>query len=64
MVWRNLLLAAAVGIAAMPWSPRFFGLTDALTVLGGLIACVLLYTTFDRLLGDVAPKTRLLKGTS
>jgi Methylamine utilisation protein MauE len=63
MVWRNLLLAAALGIAAMPWSPRSLGLTDALTVMGGLMACVLLYATADRLLGDVAPKTRALRGT-
>ena len=61
MVWRNLLLAGAVGIAAMPWSTRFLGLTDALTVVGGLSACVLLYATTDRLLGDVAPRARALK---
>ena len=64
MVWRNLLLAGAVGIAATPWSARFLGLTDALTVVGGLIAGVLLYATADRLLGDVAPRARALKGAS
>jgi hypothetical protein len=64
MVWRNLLLAGAVGIAAMPWSARFLGLTDALTVAGGLIAGALLYATADRLLGDVAPRARALKGAS
>jgi hypothetical protein len=64
MVWRNLLLAGTVGIAAMPWSTRFLGLTDALTVVGGLIAGVLLYATSDRLLGDVAPRARTLTGAS
>jgi hypothetical protein len=64
MVWRNLLLAVAVGIAAMPWSPRSLGPTDVLTVVGGLIACVLLYATADRLLGEVAPKTLVLRGAS
>jgi hypothetical protein len=64
MVWRNLVLAAALGIAAMPWLPRSLGLTDALTVMGGLVACVLLYATADRLLGDVAPKTLVLRGPS
>jgi hypothetical protein len=48
----------------MPWSPRSLGLTDVLTVVGGIVACVLLYATADRLLGEVAPKTLVLRGTS
>jgi len=64
MVWRNLLLAAAVGIAAMPWSPRVLGLTDFLTVAGALMAGVTLYAAVDRLLGDVVPKGVALRGAS
>ena len=64
MVWRNLLLAAALGIAALPWSARRFNWTDLLTVAGGLIAGVTLYALVDGLLGDVAPKAGLLRRTS
>ena len=64
MVWRTLLLAAALGIAALPWSARRFNWTDLLTVAGGLIAGVTLYALADGLLGDVAPKGGLLRRTS
>jgi Methylamine utilisation protein MauE len=64
MVWRNLILAAAVGIAALPWSPRPFSLTDCLTVMGGLLVGATLYAAVDRLLGDVAPKAMILRSTS
>jgi len=61
MVWRNLLLAVTLGIAAMPWSPRSFELSDFLTVIGGLIVAVTLYAAVDRLLGEVAPRITALK---
>jgi Methylamine utilisation protein MauE len=61
MVWRNLLLASLLGIAALPWSPRACGLTDLLTVMAGLMACAALYAAIDRLLGDVAPKAAMLR---
>jgi hypothetical protein len=64
MVWRNLLLAAVLGSAALPWSPRALNSTDLLTVMGGLIAAVTLYAAVDRLLGDVAPKAMMLRSTS
>ena len=64
MVWRNLLLAAVLGIALLPWSPRALGLTDFLTFAGGLIVLATLYVAVDRLLGDVAPRTLLLKRTA
>jgi hypothetical protein len=64
MVWRNLILAAAVGITLLPWSPRSFDLTDLLTVVGGLTVGVTLYAAVDRLLGDVAPKAVTLRSTS
>jgi Methylamine utilisation protein MauE len=64
MVWRNLLLASAIGIAALPWSARACGWTDLLTVMAGLIACAILYAAIDRLLGEVAPKTLMLRSAS
>jgi hypothetical protein len=64
MVWRNLLLASVLCIAALPWSPRACGLTDLLTVMAGLMACAALYAAVDRLLGDVAPKAAMLRMTS
>jgi hypothetical protein len=64
MIWRNLLLASVLGLAALPWSPRACGLTDLLTVMAGLMACAALYAAIDRLLGDVAPKAAMLRMTS
>jgi hypothetical protein len=64
MVWRNMFLAAAVGIAALPWSPRPLGIIDFPTIAGGLLVAVTLYAAVERLLGDVAPKLRLLRSTS
>ena len=64
MVWRNLILAAALGIAALPWTSRPFDLTDGLTVAGGLVVGVTFYAAVDRLLGHVAPKALILRSTS
>jgi hypothetical protein len=64
MVWRNLILAAAVGIAVLPWSPRSLGLTDLLTIVGALTVGITLYAAVDRLLGDVVPKATILRSTS
>ena len=64
MVWRNVLLASVLGIAALPWSPRACGLTDLLTVMAGVVVCAALYAAVDRLLGDVAPKAAMLRSTS
>ena len=38
MVWRNLLLALALGLAALPWIARPLGGLDVLTLIGGLTA--------------------------
>ncbi len=62
MVWRNLLLAACLGVAAMPWSPRTLDAIDVLTIAGGLAVAVLLYLTLDRLLGQVMPRSAALRG--
>jgi uncharacterized membrane protein YphA (DoxX/SURF4 family) len=64
MVWRNLILAGALAITALPWSSRTFNLIDLLTITGGLAGGVTLYAAVDRLLGDVAPKAMILRSTS
>jgi hypothetical protein len=64
MVWRNLFLAAALGIAALPWSARPLGFIDFPTIFGGLLVAITLYAAVDRLLGDIASKTRLLRSAS
>jgi hypothetical protein len=64
MVWRNLFLAAALGMAALPWSDRPLNLTDVFTVVAGLAAAVVLYAAVDRLLGDVVPRALHLRSTS
>jgi Methylamine utilisation protein MauE len=64
MVWRNVVLAAALGIAALPWSPRSLSVTDLLTIAGGLTVVITLYAAADRLFGDVAPKSLALRSRS
>src|SRR5579863_9958983 len=64
MVYRNLCLAGAVGIAALPWSSRPLNGVDLVTVIGGLIVGAALYASIDRLLGDVMPRTSILRSTS
>jgi hypothetical protein len=64
MVWRNITLAAALGITLLTWSRRSLDLTDSLTVMGGLAVAVTLYAAVDRLLGDIAPKALNLRSTS
>lgn len=65
MVWRNILLTLALGIAALPWVSRPLSGSDLLTIMGGWIAIAVLYAAVDRLLGDVAPKTMAFsRGTS
>jgi len=53
MVWRNALLAAAVGLTMLPWSTRQLQWTDAVTVGFGLLAIALLYACVERLLGEL-----------
>jgi hypothetical protein len=64
MIWRNSSLAAALGLAALPWSSRQLELPDFLTVMGGLAAGVMLYLAIDRLLGEVAPRAQTMRRTS
>ena len=62
MVGRNILLAAALGFAALPCSPRPLVLVDAVTLIGGVSVAALLYLATDRLLGQVMPRAAALKG--
>ena len=62
MVWRNLLLALALGITLLPWAARPLSASDLLTVLGGLAVAAALYAAIDQLLGEVAPKALRLRG--
>ncbi len=63
MVYRNLILAVALGIAALPRSPRPLNLSDILTIAGGLTVAVILYIALDRLLGEVLPRNMALRRT-
>jgi Methylamine utilisation protein MauE len=62
MVWRNVALAAVLAATVLPWSARPLGWIDAISVGGGLIALALLYAALDRLLGQVMPRTAVLRG--
>lgn len=64
MVYRNLALAVLLSIAGSPWSSRSLNGVDLLTVLGAVIAGAMLYTSADRLLGDVMPRTSGWRRTS
>jgi hypothetical protein len=64
MVWRNLLLAGLISIAALPWSVKHLAATDLVTLGGGVAVSVILYSTFDVLVGDVWPKSRAMRRAS
>jgi len=53
MVTRNLLLAAALGAAALPWQARPLQWIDTTTIAFGVTAMALLYASAERLLGDL-----------
>ena len=63
MVVRNVVLAAALGVAAVPWSVRPLGPIDALTIGGGLATLAVLYHAVDRLLGQVMPRGATLRSS-
>lgn len=64
MVWRNLALAALLGVMLLPWSTRPLQTVDALTIGAGTAVAGLLYMSVDRLLSRVAPRTAALRGAS
>ncbi|MBV8909770.1 MAG: methylamine utilization protein MauE [Gammaproteobacteria bacterium] len=57
MVWRNLVLAALLGVTLLPWSSRPMGAADALTIGAGTAVTALLYISLDGLLGRLMPRT-------
>jgi hypothetical protein len=61
MVARNVLLAAMLATAMLPWTARPLEAVDALTVTAGLAAAVCLYLALDRLLGVIAPRAATLR---
>ncbi|MCC7464125.1 MAG: methylamine utilization protein MauE [Gammaproteobacteria bacterium] len=64
MVWRNILLGAVLLAVSQPWAARTLGPTDWLTIGGGLSVLVLLYAALERLLGQVLPRSAVLRGTA
>jgi Methylamine utilisation protein MauE len=57
MVWRNLILAALLGVTLLPWAVRPMGAADALTIGAGTAVAALLYISLDSLLGRLMPRT-------
>ena len=53
MVWRNAIIALALGCALVPWTTRALGFTDAVTVVFGLLTLALIYLCIDQLMGYV-----------
>ena len=64
MVWRNLALAALLGMLLLPWAQRALGPMDALTIGAGTAVAALLYLSLDVLLGHAAhAAARLREGS-
>jgi Methylamine utilisation protein MauE len=61
MVVRNVVLAALLVSAAVPWATRPLALADSLTVGGGLAVVTFLYLSIDRLLGQIVPRGAALR---
>jgi hypothetical protein len=61
MVWRNILIALALAGVLAPWAARPLGLTDAVTVVFGLLTIALVYLCIDQLLGYTR-RAALLRG--
>lgn len=50
MVWRNILIAAALAFVLVPWTARPLNLTDAVTVVFGLLTLALIYLCIDQMM--------------
>ena len=50
MVWRNVLIALALAFVLVPWSVRPLSLTDAVTVVFGLLTLALIYLCIDQMM--------------
>jgi Methylamine utilisation protein MauE len=62
MVWRNVALAALLGVLLLPWAQRPLGAADALTIGAGTAVAALLYMCVDVLSGGAAPPWRRRRG--
>jgi len=51
MVWRNFLIALCLASTFAPWTIRPLNLTDAVTVVFGLLTLALIYLCVDQLMG-------------
>lgn len=54
LVWRNAALAALLLATTIPWGPRPWAATDAITILLGTAAAILLYRSIDALFAAAA----------
>ena len=64
MVWRNLLLAAALTGLWWPWRERALSAADILTVLAGTAVLALLYASLETLLSRSVARPIPLRGES
>lgn len=62
MVWRNILVALVLAIALVPWTTRPLNLTDAVTVIFGLLTLALVYLCVDQLM-DYMQRVAQLRGS-
>lgn len=51
MVWRNILVASCLAATFAPWTSRPLTITDAVTVVFGLLTVALIYLCVDQLMG-------------
>ncbi len=51
MVWRNIVIALCLAATFAPWTTRPLTLTDAVTVVFGLLTLALIYLCVDQLMG-------------
>jgi len=63
MVWRNVLLATLLAVLLLPWRPRPLAAADAVTIGAGTAVAGLLYMSLDGVLGRLAPRTALWRGS-
>lgn len=61
MVCRNILIAALLVMALLPWSARPLVATDAVTIVFGILTCTLVYLCLDRLLGRTGRLTAAMR---
>ena len=59
MVWRNVVIALALVGTLAPRTARTFGVTDAVTIISGLLALAIIYLCIDQLMGYVQRSARL-----